>query len=366
MTPARGGRSASMNVALFLPNWVGDAVMSTPAIRALRDHYRSSCVTAVLRPYIADVFSGAHWFDDMLFLDPKGASSQRWWPVAAALRKRRIDLAVLFPNSFHSAFTAWFGRCRERIGYALHGRARLLTKSPAWECDARGRRIPSPIIDAYNGLARAAGCGKLDRRMELFTTPDDEAAADRVWRANGFGAGQEIVCLNAGAAFGAAKHWPAASFARLARLLREERGCQILVLCGPKERELARSIVEQVAQPGVISLADCELSLGLTKACIRRSALLVTTDSGPRHFATAFNRPVVTLFGPTHISWTETFHALGVNLQKQVSCGPCQLRRCPLDHRCMTLLTAREVCQAAVRLLDRAGAPATAEASWSI
>jgi heptosyltransferase II len=102
------------------------------------------------------------------------------------------------------------------------------------------------------------------------------------------------------------------------------------------------------------SLADEAVSLGLTKACIRRSSLLVTTDSGPRHFATAFDRPVVTLFGPTHIAWTETFHPLGVNLQKQVACGPCQLRRCPLDHRCMTLLSPREVFEASARLLERA------------
>jgi heptosyltransferase-2 len=355
-----------MNLALFLPNWVGDAVMATPAIRAVRERWPSSHITAIMRPYIADVFGGAPWFDDSVFLDPKGSLGQRWWPVASGLRKQRIDLAILFPNSFHSAFTAWLGRCRERIGYALHGRGSLLTKSPACESDARGTRIPSPILDAYNNLARAAGCVNVGRRMELFTTPDDESAADRVWETRGFDSGREVVCLNPGAAFGAAKHWPTASFARLARWLREERGCQVLVLCGPNERELARTIVEQAGKAGIASLADCEPSLGLTKACIRRSALLVTTDSGPRHFATAFGRPVVTLFGPTHIAWTETFHPLGVNLQKQVGCGPCQLRLCPLDHRCMTLLTAREVYQASEKLLNRTSASATARAPWPI
>ena len=155
--------------------------------------------------------------------------------------------------------------------------------------------------------------------------------------------------------FSAAKHWPASSFAELARLLRDERGSQVLVLCGPKERELARAIVQQAGSPAIASLAEGDVSLGLTKACIRRSSLLVTTDSGPRHFATSFDRPVVTLFGPTHIAWTETFHPLGVNLQKQVACGPCQQRLCPLDHRCMTLLTPCEVLEASVKLLERAG-----------
>jgi heptosyltransferase-2 len=92
----------------------------------------------------------------------------------------------------------------------------------------------------------------------------------------------------------------------------------------------------------------------LTKACVRRADLLITTDSGPRHFAAALGRPVMTLFGPTHIAWTETYYALATHLQKKVDCGPCQLRTCPLDHRCMKLLTPAEVFDAAQQLLDRA------------
>ena len=93
------------------------------------------------------------------------------------------------------------------------------------------------------------------------------------------------------------------------------------------------------------------LSLGLTKACVRRADLLVTTDSGPRHFAAAFDRPVVTLFGPTHIEWTETYHPRAVHLQQKVDCGPCQKRVCPKDHRCMLRLTPEEVYTAAEGLL---------------
>jgi len=94
------------------------------------------------------------------------------------------------------------------------------------------------------------------------------------------------------------------------------------------------------------------LSLGLTKACVKRSSLLVTTDSGPRHFAAAFNRPVVSLFGPTHIEWTDTFHPLETQLQKKLPCGPCQKRTCPIDHRCMKQLEPQEVLAASMKLLD--------------
>jgi heptosyltransferase-2 len=102
-----------------------------------------------------------------------------------------------------------------------------------------------------------------------------------------------------------------------------------------------------------MSLADRPASLGLTKACVHRLDLFVTTDSGPRHFAAAFDVPVVSLFGPTFIEWTETYYAKGINLQKKVPCGPCQLRVCPLDHRCMTELTPAEVLAAAHDLLTR-------------
>jgi heptosyltransferase-2 len=189
--------------------------------------------------------------------------------------------------------------------------------------------------------------------MELFTTPRDEAAAGQVWRQTGLDAHAEVACLNPGAAFGSAKHWPVEYFAILARELADRRGCGVLVLCGPSERETARRIVALARRPAVHSLSDYPVSLGLTKACIRRTALLVTTDSGPRHIAAAFDRPVVTLFGPTHIGWTETYHPKAVHLQKSVPCGPCQKRVCPLDHRCMEELTPAEVFAAANRLLAR-------------
>jgi heptosyltransferase-2 len=217
--------------------------------------------------------------------------------------------------------------------------------------DIRGRRVPCPVIDDYLQLIETAGCSRPPYQMELFTTPRDEQAADAVWEQAGFDAEIDVVCLNPGAAFGASKHWPAEYFTTLAQWLTDRLGCQVLVLCGPSERDMARQIVRDADRPQVFSLANQPLSLGLTKACVRRAALLITTDSGPRHFAAAFDRPVVTLFGPTHIAWTETYFAKAVHLQKKVECGPCQQRVCPLDHRCMKLLGPEEVFAAAVDLL---------------
>lgn len=221
--------------------------------------------------------------------------------------------------------------------------------------DSLGRLKPTPIIDDYNHLAVTAGSAWPGYRMELFTTPADEAAADQAWQSLELSPGRELICLNPGAAFGAAKHWPVEHFATLAQDLVDRRQAQILVLCGPSERDMARQIAQRAGRWEVRSLAEFPLSLGLSKAVIRRSDLLVTTDSGPRHFAAAFGRPVVTLFGPTHIAWTETYYDRGVHLQKKVPCGPCQMRVCPTDHRCMKELTPAEVFTASCDLLASKG-----------
>jgi heptosyltransferase-2 len=347
-----------MNLALFLPGWVGDAVMATPALRALRDHFRGGRIIGIVKPYVAGVFAGGNWFDEQL-LDRGGAGLGNLLRVAWQLRRRAIDLAVLFPNSFRCALAARLGGCKRRVGYARYGRAWLLTDALPPIRGDNGHLTPSSVLDAYNLMVERVGCPAPSRRMELFTTEPDEAAARRVWETAGFVDYGEVVCLNPGAAFGAAKCWPPAHFAALARELVAQRRCGVLVLCGPAEREVSREIVCLARHPAVRSLADYTapdadgppLSLGLSKALVRRCDLLVTTDSGPRHFAAAFNRPVVTLFGPTHVAWTETYYPLAVHLQKEVECGPCQRRVCPLGHhRCMNELTPAEVCAAVQRL----------------
>lgn len=346
-----------MKIAVFLPGWVGDAVMATPALRALRNSFTGAHIVGVGRPYVADVYAGGDWFDEML---PCGRGWKNGLAATAwKLRQRGIDLAVLLPNSFRVALIAWLGGCRRRAGYARYGRSPLLTEVLQPIRDVDGRLKPSPLLDAYNRLAEHVGCARPSRFLELFTTPADEAAAAHVWARGRLDDYPEVVCLNPGAAFGSAKYWPADYFASLARNLATQRGSGVLVLCGPAERQLSVDIARQAEHPAVQSLAELAgdggkgpgLSLGLSKALVRRADLLVTTDSGPRHFAAAFDRPVITLFGPTHIAWTETYHPRAIHLKEVVDCGPCQRRVCPLDHRCMKGLTPDKVYSAAEGLL---------------
>src|SRR5581483_9852523 len=199
----------TMNLAVFLPNWVGDVVMATPALRALRHTYPAARICAVGRPYVAGVVEGSPWFNAYIPFDRGRSWSNAWPAVAWKLRQDHIDLAVLFPNSFRSALAAWLGGCKRRVGYKRYARDLLLSSGLAPQRDDQGRIQPRPIIDAYNRLAVTAGCAWPGHRLELFTTPADENAAELVWQRHRLDTYREVVCLNPGAAFGAAKHWPA-------------------------------------------------------------------------------------------------------------------------------------------------------------
>jgi heptosyltransferase-2 len=357
-----------MKLAVFLPNWIGDAVMATPALRAVRTEFPDAEIVAVHRPVIGDVLDGTDLVDRSLVWNSRGSDpSQRGRRFAAALRRERFDVALLFPNSLRSAWMAWLSGAKRRVGFARDGRGWLLTD----RVEPKSKSEPHPVIDEYLRLAERLGCRELSRRMELATTPADEIRLERFLLGSKPEAQakepddrpslalqasmKRYVCLNPGGAFGAAKHWPAEYFAELARRTAVEHGRRVLVLCGPAERELARRIVALANHPSVVSLADVPLSVGLSKAAVKYSELLITTDSGPRHFAPPFDVPVVTLFGPTHIAWSETYYAKATHLQVPVDCGPCQQRVCPLQHhRCMKELTVDRVFAAAARWLTAA------------
>lgn len=344
-----------MKLGIFLPNWIGDVAMATPTLRALREHFGPQAeLIGILRPYVAEVLAGTRWLDRTILCNPRSSQAgRRGLQLVRELRRAKLDLAILLTNSLRSGLLAWASGARERIGYVRGVRGPLLTRKhyPL----RRGRKlVPVPAVDYFLDLAYAAGCPPQSPRLELATTPDDEQQADHVWSRLRLPEGRQVIALNSGGAFGSAKLWPAEHFAVLARRIAAESNRPVLVLCGPNERPLARQIVAEAGHPGVQSLADEQLGIGLTKACIRRSRLLVTTDSGPRHFAAAFDVPAVTLFGPTHIQWSENHHPLAVHVQLELDCGPCQRRICPLGHHaCMRNLSPEHVFRTVLRQLEK-------------
>jgi heptosyltransferase-2 len=342
-----------MKIAVFCPSFIGDTVMATPTFRALRRGFSGATLTAVIKPQVAPTLDGSSWFDDWIFFDHRSRTGRhRTLSVLRRLRRERFDLAILLPNSFRSGLMAFLGGIPRRVGYERHGRGILLTDVLHHAVDDAGRRLPTPIVDTYLKLARHLRCPVETSRLELATTPADEASADRAWSRLGLDRGEPVVCLNTGGAFGPAKNWPIGHFVDLSRQLAVQSGVRVLILCGPRESASARAIVAASAHERVVSLANQELGLGLTKACIRRSSLLITTDSGPRHFAAAFGTPVLTLFGPTHIAWTRTHHPLAWHVTYPVPCGPCQKRLCPEGHhKCMRDLAPESVYRIARRII---------------
>lgn len=348
-----------MKIAVFLPNWIGDAVMATPALRAIRNYYSDAEIVTIQRPYIADALDGLDLVERSISLsaDKTLVSHVK---LVKQLRRERFDLAILFPNSFRSAWLAFVAGIPRRVGINRDGRGWLLTQS----LPAGDKLVPHPAIDEYLRIASFLIQGELEdsevvsplsRRMELAVTDQDRLRwTTFLDKQSSEFKSRPLICLNPGGAFGAAKHWPTAHFAQLAQRIARELNRSVLVVCGPAEKSEAEQIVEQAQHPLVTSLAEEPPHLGLTKAAIQQAELLVTTDSGPRHFAAPFQVPVVTLFGPTHIMWSETFYEHSKHLQLKLDCGPCQQRVCPLGHhRCMKDLGPDQVYQAVVSLLEQ-------------
>ncbi|REK11413.1 MAG: lipopolysaccharide heptosyltransferase II [Planctomycetota bacterium] len=345
-----------MNIGVFVPNWIGDAAMCTPTLRALSRRFPDGNLVGIMRPYVVDVLAGTPWLrESIIFHHRASHRSERTWQVLRRMRHAQLDAVVLLTNSMRSAALAWASGAGTRVGYARYGRGPLLTHR--LYCPRTGslglRRLPWPEIDAYLQVAYALGCEPESPRLELATLPEDERAADAVWEKWNLPPGDQVVLLNSSGAYGASKLWPSEYFAELAARLASRRGLAVLVVCGPNERDVARRIVRLANHTRVVSLADEPISIGLTKACVRRSRLMVTTDSGPRFFAVAFDVPVITLFGPTDVAWTRTHSPREVCLNHDVPCGPCGKRKCPLSHHdCMRQLSVDRVFEAVKQQLD--------------
>lgn len=346
-----------MKIGVMLPNWIGDVVMATPTLRALHKRYAGEAeLIGIMKPYVGKVLAGTPWLDHIEWFDRKSKDRDlRTWGLIKRLRSHKTDSMILLTNSLRAGTIAWASGAKQRIGYARYGRGPLLTHGlePPRE---NGKLSPISAIEYYLQLAYAADCLNEPPRMELATSEADEKVVDQIWGNLGLGNAKRVVVFNTGGAYGAAKHWPTENYVDLARqIVAEFHDVCVLVICGPAEKETASWIESEVGHPRVVSMAKQDLSLGVAKASVKRAQLMVTTDSGPRHFAPAFNVPVISLFGPIDPRWSDSLHPLAINLSHKVPCGPCGKRSCPLGHHdCMRGLTVDRVMQAVNRQFDRA------------
>jgi heptosyltransferase-2 len=347
-----------MHIVVIMPRWVGDIVMATPMLRGLRRHVAGrGRITGVLRPLAVDLLAGSQWFDDTILYDRRSRDAGlRFSAVVRRLRADRADVAIVVPNSLSSAALAVAGGARRRIGMAMHWRRWLLT-DPVLPPRKHGRIEPFSSAAYPVRLAEHLGMPPEPLRLELAISPEDQSLGDAVLARlfpSPLPQGPLFV-LNDGAAFGPAKQWGVEKVVALARLLFDRvPNSRVLVHCGPGDRDEARAVVEAAGHPAVQSLAgEAQLPFGLSKAVIRRAAVIVTTDSGPRHIAAAFQRPTVVLHGPMDPRLSRAAHDHLVEMRLDLPCSPCGQPICPLKHHdCMRLLSVEDVGAAVLKLLE--------------
>lgn len=342
---ARGKSLDPRSILVRMPNWLGDAVMATVVPMALKAHFPGAKLTVLGRPAHEDLLRGLPCLDAFLGLEKhKGVGAI--WRQGRRLKGMGFDLGVVLPNSLSSAALVFLARIPHRIGYDLNHRGLLLTRKtrPAM---VNHRRVPTPMTEYYMELLTLLGVEPQSRRPELVVVPDEEAELEDYLADRPLPPGQgPLVLLNPGASFGPSKLWRGGAFAEVGDRLQAEIGARIVILAGPGEAGLAREISGAMKRPH-LGLFPEVLRLGGLKALVKKSDILITTDTGPRHLAVAFDRPVVVLMGATDPRYTHAHLEKTTVIRKEVSCSPCHLKVCPIDHRCMEKIKPGEVVESA-------------------
>ena len=327
-------------------NWLGDAVMTTPALQAVRETFPDAEITILANPLVSQLLYGHPAIDRVITFERNGkhggiAGRLR---LAAELHRERFDLALILPNSFDSALIPFLAGIPKRLGKASDGRSLLLT--------GRYRKPQQDValheVQYYRNLLGHFGITAAACRPFLSVTPEEEREAALFLAEQGINTGELLLGINAGATYGSAKRWYPERFAQVAGKLAQEWGAQVILFGGPDEQDIAKNIADNLDR-ACLNLAG-RTSVRRLMTLIKRCSFFITNDSGPMHIAAAFGVPLVAVFGPTDHSGTAPFSDQAVIVRKPVECAPCKLRHCPADHRCMTAISAEEVLAAARRL----------------
>lgn len=334
-------------------NWVGDAVMTLPALRELRRCLPGVHITLATRPWAEELFADAAFLDDLLIYDRRGP----WSAVkqTAEWRRGNFDLAVLFPNAFEAALIPALARVPFRIGYATDARSRLLTNPlpvPEWRSSKHEifyyLNIVAELERALVGTEQIAD-GPPDASLHI-SEPRRSEALDLL-RAHGLREGRAVVALCPGSINSRAKRWPAERYAALGDSLIDELNAKVLLIGSPEELDVSQEVSRRMRNKPIMMTG--KTSLAQVAAVLSLVDLLVTNDTGPAHIASALGRPTLVIFGPTNPLTTRPFSPVAEIVRHPPDCAPCMLRDCPIDHRCMTAISPHDVFERARLLLGR-------------
>ncbi len=340
-------------------NWVGDAVMSLPALRAVRARFPEASIAVAARPSVAAVYA-REGFRLIDYTAARGLSGlKQQWRFARGLRGDGFGCALLLQNAFEAALIARMAGIAERVGYARDGRGPLLTVPVPVP---KPGEIPAHQRYYYLELLRRAGwIEALPQVEEIRLARLDHARASGRSLFERAGLQGDVIGISPGAAYGTAKRWVPEHFVEAAARLARECTAEVAVFGAREESDLCRWIAAQIAAAGIraTSLAG-QTSLAEFIDMAAASRIFLTNDSGAMHIASAAGVPTVTVFGATDPFATGPTGSLARIVREPVECSPCLLRECPIDHRCMTRVTPQRVVDVALELVEAAREPGRA------
>jgi len=337
-----------VKILIRATNWVGDAIMALPALRAVRRRFPDAEIAIVARPYVADIYRHQEICNQLIPYDPIGlhAGFSGREGLAAELRAQKFDVALLLQNAFDAAWLAWRANIPERIGYARNGRRFLLTKPVPLP---QHGEIPAHEMFYYLELLRRANwldSVQDETFIDLHVPDEKRRSADEFLRKSGVRQGALRIAIGAGASYGSAKCWPPSGFAEVANRLQSEANADVILYGTAAEASVSTAISAEMRRPpidltGKTAIADLP-------ALLSQCHLFIGNDSGAMHVAAAAGLPIVAVFGPSDPHGTSPVTPRCTIVQQKPYCSPCFLRRCPTDHRCMTAITA-DMVEAAAR-----------------
>ena len=327
-------------ILVIAPNWIGDCVMAQPLLASLKKEYPHQPIDVLAPSWVAPVLRAMAEVDTVLETPFKHGSLQlrERWRFAQILRQRGYSAAYVLPNTIKFALLPWLARIKKRIGYKGESRYGLINVMHHDDAHA-----PRAMVPFYAALA-SAPTAKAPTQLPRPVLQVAQTQINEVLSALSLSAQHKLIAFAPGAEFGNAKRWPAVHFAHLANtILQSIPGAQVVLLGSPKDNAVCDEI--KALCPAVFHLAG-KTSLDQAIALIASSAAVVSNDSGLLHIASALNRPVIALYGPTDPDHAPPFSDIAHSLSLRLACAPCKQRECPLGHQdCLQKLSSEMVWQ---------------------
>ncbi len=348
MTKLNFKDSSNARILFRAANWVGDAIMTTPVLRALRKNFPESRISVLAKPWVVPVYEHSPYVDEMIVYDNNGRHKRGLGTIRLAkdLRKYGFDMALLMQNAFEAALLTFLAGIPLRVGYNTDARTLLL--NPIIKLDPELKK--QHLIEYYIGILKGASLVDDGSAMDLFISSEDRDLALKTLEKSGLDMNRPVIGINPGATGGTAKRWFPERYARLCRKLSDKYGVKTLIFGGPADTELGEMISARV--PGACVNIAGKTSLGEAFALIEKCNLFVTNDSGLMHAAAALHVNQVAVMGSTDFIATAPFDKNSIMVREAVDCAPCLKDNCPTDHKCMDRITVgmvMKVCESAFK-----------------